>query len=271
MRIIAQRQGLGSEDPQASPPPTDTRTVKVGVYIDGYNLYYGGRDICGRDATGWRWLDLRGLSNRLLDGSKHWKSQGALVTRIVYCTSKVGGGHNPDGRRRQQTYLDALRQSGSVDVIEYGRFAMRTKYSPLATSKPGRSPVVTTPQWPIKVRGERGEHLTSALFMVSYLAIEEKGSDVNLTTHLLADLFQEKIDAALVITNDSDHRLPLQLTRMHIPVATINPQKMERAKDLKGSSKDGPGGHWWYSLKENDFQSCQLANPVGPHSRPAGW
>ena len=32
--------------------------MKVGVYIDGLNLYYGGRATVGRSAPGWRWLDL---------------------------------------------------------------------------------------------------------------------------------------------------------------------------------------------------------------------
>lgn len=35
--------------------------MQVGVYIDGYNLYYGARAICGRSTPGWRWLDLRSM------------------------------------------------------------------------------------------------------------------------------------------------------------------------------------------------------------------
>jgi hypothetical protein len=42
----------------AAQPPA---TLRVGIYIDGYNLYYGGRGTCGRGAAGWRWLDLRQL------------------------------------------------------------------------------------------------------------------------------------------------------------------------------------------------------------------
>jgi hypothetical protein len=30
--------------------------MKVGVYIDRYNLCYGARDLCGRGTGGWRWL-----------------------------------------------------------------------------------------------------------------------------------------------------------------------------------------------------------------------
>ena len=35
--------------------------MRVGAYVDGYNLYYGGRAVCGRGAPGWRWLDVRSL------------------------------------------------------------------------------------------------------------------------------------------------------------------------------------------------------------------
>ncbi|CAN3132229.1 hypothetical protein ACNUDN_06058 [Mycobacterium sp. smrl_JER01] len=29
------------------------------MYIDGVNLYYGGRGLCGKGTAGWRWLDVR--------------------------------------------------------------------------------------------------------------------------------------------------------------------------------------------------------------------
>ena len=38
---------------------------------------------------------------------------------------------------------------------------------------------------------------------------EEKGSDVNVATHLLVDVLTGAIDAAIVISNDSDLALPI--------------------------------------------------------------
>ena len=52
--------------------------MKVGVYIDGFNLYYGGRALFGRSAPGWRWLDLRQLSQRLLHRREDWLEHGAV-------------------------------------------------------------------------------------------------------------------------------------------------------------------------------------------------
>jgi hypothetical protein len=71
--------------------------VRVGIYIDGFNLYYGARGLCGRSTPGWRWLDLRALSQTLLVGpGAAW---GGIIERIVYCTARVSG---VDNARRQQ-------------------------------------------------------------------------------------------------------------------------------------------------------------------------
>ena len=42
---------------------------------------------------------------------------------------------------------------------------------------------------------------------------EEKGTDVNLATHLLLDAFDGECDAALVISNDSDLTEPIRQAR----------------------------------------------------------
>ena len=57
-------------------------SVRVGVYIDGFNLYYGARGLCGRGSSGWRWLNIRGLVSSLLN-TAYWP--GAEIHRIVYC------------------------------------------------------------------------------------------------------------------------------------------------------------------------------------------
>ncbi len=88
--------------------------MRVGVYIDGFNLYFGGRGICGHGMAGWRWLDLRSLTSSLAG----WP--GAQLSRVVYCTAPISGADNPSGAAGQDVYLKALRASGSVDHIEYG-------------------------------------------------------------------------------------------------------------------------------------------------------
>ena len=49
--------------------------------------------------------------------------------------------------------------------------------------------------------------------LVKVVKNEEKGSDVNLATHLLIDAFTKDFEAAVVITNDSDLAEPIHQVR----------------------------------------------------------
>jgi hypothetical protein len=105
--------------------------MRVGVYVDGFNLYFGARDHCGRGTGGWRWLDVRGLVADTLPPA--WTGIGASVDRVVYCTARVSGIDDPTSPADQDAYLRALKSSGSVDHIEYGGFVRRVKTAPLVT------------------------------------------------------------------------------------------------------------------------------------------
>jgi hypothetical protein len=54
---------------------------------------------------------------------------------------------------------------------------------------------------------------------------EEKGSDVNLASHLLSDGYRGVYDAAVLITNDSDLLEPVRMVRQQLglPVGILNP------------------------------------------------
>ena len=73
------------------------------------------------------------------------------------------------------------------------------------------------------VRDQKDRPVRNARFMVSYLNLEEKGSDVNVASHLLVDLFEERVDAVVVLSNDSDLRLPIRVARQKVPVGVVNP------------------------------------------------
>lgn len=198
--------------------------------------------MCGRDAPGWRWLDLAVVVERLIARNPEWVASGAALDRIAYCTALISGETNPDGRRRQETYLAALSADDRI-LIEMGRFITR------------------------RVRGipEEGGVRTTVV------APEEKGSDVNVASHLLIDIHSDAIDAAILISNDSDLRLPAQHARTRVPTGTVNPRGRPTAGDLKGEPEDGVGGHWWYRLVAEDFLDNQLPETVGEFRRPPEW
>lgn len=243
--------------------------MKVGVYIDGFNLYYGARETCGKGTSGWRWLDLRSLAEDLIGRRTNW--QGATVERLVYCTARISAASNRDGSEEQDIYLKALRAGNVVDLIEYGHYVARVKTAPLATENKSGKPVLASSTWPVMVQDRNGSPVPHARFMVSYAHREEKGSDVNVASHLLLDALGGEIDAAVVISNDSDLRFPIQQVRERIPVGTVNPSKRYTAGALRGEPSGGVGRHWWAQLKKADFEAHQLADPCGGYDKPSPW
>jgi hypothetical protein len=243
--------------------------MRIGVYVDGFNVYYGGRGLCGRGTPGWRWLDLRGLAADLVGRRTSWA--GAQVERVVYCTARVDAATNPSGQADQDVYLKALVAAGSVDHIEYGTYVARVKTAPLAVKDEQGRPKTVGPAWPVMIQDSHGESVTDAVFMVSYANREEKGSDVNVAAHLMLDVLGAAVDGALVISNDSDLRFPVQQARLRVPVGIVNPSRNYLAGDLRGSATAGAGRHWWVRLSAADLRSHQLPDPVGPYRKPDGW
>lgn len=169
----------------APPAPLCGYLVPVGeqptaiVYIDGFNLYR--RAIQG---TAHKWLDIYRMSTLLLPQFE--------VQQVRYFTARVREQrHKPFSPQRQQAYLRALESNPKI-TVHYGKF----RIDPREMQK-----------HPLEYDAD-GLHV-----MVKVRKFEEKGSDVNLATHLLNDAFQERADAYVVMTNDSDLVEPLRLLR----------------------------------------------------------
>jgi uncharacterized LabA/DUF88 family protein len=243
--------------------------VRIGVYVDGFNLYYGGRGLCGRGTPGWRWLDLRALASALISKRTNWPD--ARVSRLVYCTARIDGPSNPSGQADQDVYLKALRAASSVDHIEYGSYVARVKTAPLAVKDRDGRPQLVVPSWPVMIQDGQGGEVDSAVFMVSYANREEKGTDVNVASHLLMDVLTGAVDGAMIISNDSDLRFPIEQARERVPVGVVNPSPNHLAGALRSEPGAGAGRHWWARLTVADLKTHQLPDPAGRYHRPEGW
>jgi uncharacterized LabA/DUF88 family protein len=160
------------------------------IYVDAFNLYYG----CLKD-TPYRWLNLAELCRLMLPYD--------TINQIKYFTAKVSARpSDPSQPVRQQTYLRALQTIPNLSII-YGQFKTSTAWMHLAHPQPGKPPYVEV------------------------LRTTEKGSDVNLATHLLIDGFRGNYDVAVVISNDSDLLEPIKfvINDLGKPVGILNPQK----------------------------------------------
>ena len=139
------------------------------VYVDGFNLYYG-----RLRRTPYRWLDLGELCTRLL----HHED----IVAIKYFTAKVKDRPGRPGQAvRQQTYIRALETDPRISVY-YGSFLTHAEDKAL-----------------VEPQGRRGRRKFAKVWIT-----EEKGSDVNLASHMLIDGWRARYDLAVVISNDSD-------------------------------------------------------------------
>lgn len=249
--------------------------MRVNVYVDGFNLYRGGDEIAGRGTVGWKWLDIRAMAATIaLD---EWPNGPHTIERVVYCTARVNPTQkDPDLPKRQESFINALRASGSVDWVEYGLFLDKVKTRPLALRGTGRKkkkPVLVTAKPPVLVKDANDQRVTDAVFMVTVADREEKGSDVNVATHLLLDALQAPpaMDAAIVISNDSDLKLPVAQVRLRLPVGIVNPGRGYTAGALHHDPATDVAGQWDRQLTFADFAAHQLADPVGAFAKPASW
>lgn len=85
------------------------------AYIDGYNLYYGLQQAFGKK---YKWLDLQGLSSKLLEPCVE-------LVKVKYFTTiaKI----DTDSKKRQQIYLKALDAHCKKLEISYGRFLSKSR------------------------------------------------------------------------------------------------------------------------------------------------
>jgi len=203
------------------------------VYIDGFNLYYG-----ALRGSPYKWLDLEALCHRLLPNDE--------IRHIRYFTARITARpDDPQQAQRQETYLRALRTLPLVS-IHFGHFLTHPIRLPLA--HPGPS-------------GPRTAQV---------LRTEEKGSDVNLASHLLLDAFQKTCDTAVVISNDSDLRVPIRIAEQElgVRVGIINPHPAKhRSRVLKGT--------FFKQLRPAVLADCQLPETLtddqGTITKPSVW
>lgn len=162
--------------------------MKLNVYVDGFNLYYG-----SLKGTSYRWLNL--------ESYLHQEFPRDTILQIRYFTALVKAKSSKSGQDiRQQTYLRALGTLGTVE-IHYGHYLSSKVSMPLA-NPPAGGP-----------------------YMAQVLKSEEKGSDVNIATYMLCDAFRGNCEGQVLVSNDSDLQEPVRIvtTELNLPVTILHP------------------------------------------------
>ena len=257
--------------------------MRTRVYVDGFNLYYG-----ALKGTPFRWLDPVRLSALLLP-------RECAIDRLRYFTARVSGKVDPRAPARQRIYLNALATLPEVE-IHYGRFLAKTAWRPLANLPvagrrietpgpvtlpeanhrvlggcPRTLPVGTYPER--RGRGE-GARRAAAIpipdaVIAEFHTMEEKGSDVNLAAHLLNDAWNDRFEAAVVISNDTDLVVPIRMVTAERkrPVFVVCPGRWQMAPQLRNAAS-----HVRH-IRSSVLRAAQFPNPLPgiAVSKPEGW
>jgi phosphohistidine swiveling domain-containing protein len=139
--------------------------------------------------TPYRWLNIQKMCKLLFPNDN--------IVKIKYFTAPVKAkGIDVDAPNRQQVYLRAIRTLANVEIIE-GFFLSHTVTMKLAHGN-GYAQVIKS---------------------------EEKGTDVNIATHLVHDAHIGYFEKAVVISNDSDLVTPISVVagELNLPVVVVSP------------------------------------------------
>ncbi|MBY0491147.1 MAG: NYN domain-containing protein [Gemmatimonadaceae bacterium] len=209
--------------------------VRTFVYVDGFNLYYR-----ALQRGPYKWLDLKTLFAGLLSPENR-------IDAIRYYTANISGKRDPHAPNRQHAYLRALSTIPEVS-IHRGNFLVSEKWAALA--QPPQMMVRPSPVTALVVK------------------TEEKGSDVNLASHLIRDAFLDRFDVAVVVSNDTDLVEPIRIVAQEVgkPVGLVSPSD-KPAKSLVQVAS------FVRHLSNSRLAAAQFPEviPGTPIRRPAAW
>jgi uncharacterized LabA/DUF88 family protein len=220
--------------------------MRTSVYIDGFNLYY--RMLKAQPSL--KWVNPLALAKEVLD-EKH------QINFVHYYIARVSSrSHDPEAPARQAIYLNALSSVAEIQVHE-GSFMVSEPWMQLAeppAAKPGNY------DWRLPPPN-----------LVKAVKYEEKGSDVNLASHLVRDAFTDQFDVAVIITNDSDLVEPIRIATIEAGkrVGLLVPVRYPNQSLINAAS-------FYLHIRPGHLRKAQFPNPVEKNdgtfvNKPETW
>lgn len=217
------------------------RTV---IYVDGFNLYYS---VLRR--TNLKWLDLVALFR------DHVLDSNAQLLEVRYYTAPILArmSDDPQSVQRQRIYLQALRRMHpyQLKIIE-GRIAVTTPFQRLVR------PIARA----------------SDISRVQVYDFNEKKTDVNLASDLLAGAWTGAFDQAVICSNDTDLEPALATLRKYHPQLRLGIVAPVRGSDNRYIAADlKQHADWSKALSMVHISNAQLPEriPASSLRRPETW
>jgi hypothetical protein len=219
--------------------------MRVRVYVDGFNVCYGAKR---------RWASEPPAGN----GSISMRSQRrwSILTGLTLQSWRLTTSHRAS---RFAQVVIRTHPSVSRRTCERSNTGAVTLYHGAFQLKQSTRPLVRDPT-----------------IFERFHDTEEKGSDVNLASRLLVDGFQDTYDAALIVSNDGDLKMPAELVRtlFRRPLGVLNPHP-DNGRTMALSPPGITPPDFYAKITPTDFAACQLPSSMIDSSgrtigRPAG-
>ena len=217
------------------------RTV---IHVDGFNLYYS---VLRR--TNLKWLGLVALFR------DHVLDSNAQLLEVRYYTAPILArmSDDPQSVQRQRIYLQALRKMHPDQLkIIGGRIAVTTPFQRLVRPIAGASDISR----------------------VQVYDFNEKKTDVNLASDLLAGAWTGAFDQAVICSNDTDLEPALATLRKYHPHLRLGIVAPVRGSDNRYIAADlKQHADWSKALSMVHISNAQLPEriPASSLRRPETW
>ncbi len=234
------------------------RRIGVGLYVDGYNLYYG-----RLRGSAFKWLDLVALGDQLVAD----RDQGERLDVVKLFTAHALANfatHGAASVQAQQDYHRALKvKHGDRFEVIYGKHSYDDDGALL----------------PEFVAGQPYDRTRR----VRVWKLEEKKTDVNLALSMYRDAAKGLVDRMILISNDSDAEPALEAIKADFPhimlgvVMPIRPPLVAAAGVHRRASGSLANQADWVikHLSDDLLQRAQLPPLVPtrkkPIRKPAHW
>jgi uncharacterized LabA/DUF88 family protein len=159
--------------------------AKVGIYCDGFNIYYGLRSYYYSTGQCLYWLDIRAFCQALATRRPYGRPEDTAAIVKYFTADPV----TADQRLRHQNYYSMIRSRGGVDVID-GRYSAK-------------------------------QLRCKAQCKLVYQSYEEKETDVNIGLQVLHDAYQGLYYKLVLVSSDSDFVPVLRMIRAVFPSIMI--------------------------------------------------
>ena len=231
------------------------------AYIDGFNLYKGALE----DRPDLKWLDLLGLCRDLMPNK--------ILNKVYYFAAPLKNRFPGDNaNERQATYLRVLEHSGVEIVLghfrrdaSWQRLTTRSRtqtFQPVLPSMIGISQIALNRSW---------DKASPDVPKANIWTHKEKGSDVNLASYLLRDIYKKACDSALVISGDSDLATAIRFsTEEGAYIKVVFPNRNRVPDSLKRAAKSFETLRT-QELRNNQFSETYFTKSGRQIRRPASW